>query len=123
MTTNQPTPPVAPPVVSGPVIPTQAAAPEAQPQYPYQQPGVQMIVQNNAVPAGYNPKKAWAVFWLDMFFGFLGVHRFYLGHIGLGLLYLFTGGLFFIGAIVDLFIAWKITRKENTRRGYGPVTK
>lgn len=68
-------------------------------------------------------KKAWTVFWIDAFFGFLGFHRFYLGHYGMGLLYLFTGGLFGIGAIVDLFIAWKITRKENTRRGWGPVTK
>ena len=82
---------------------------------------------NNVMPT-YQPvimpkKNAAAVFWLDMFFGFLGVHRFYLGHIGLGLVYLFTGGLFMVGAIVDLFIAWKITRKENVRRGYGPVTK
>lgn len=68
-------------------------------------------------------KNAWAVFWLDMFFGYFGVHRFYLGHIGLGLVYFFTFGLFMVGAIVDLFIAWKITRKENVRRGYGPVTK
>lgn len=85
------------------------------------------VTVNNTVTTPvfqYRPDKrnAAAVFWLDMFFGFLGVHRFYLGHIGLGLVYLFTGGLFAVGAIVDLFIAWKITRKENTRRGYGPVT-
>jgi len=66
---------------------------------------------------------AWAVFWLDGFFGFLGVHRFYMGQLGMGFLYLLTFGLFGIGAIVDLFIAWKITRKENELRGYGRVTK
>ena len=128
MTTNQPTPPMLPPVVSGPpVIPTQAAAPEAQPSYP--QPdgyhGPQYIIQNVSPGSlAVGPRKsAWTVFWLDMFFGFLGVHRFYLGHFGLGFLYLFTGGLFGVGAIVDLFIAWHITRKENVRRGYGPVTR
>lgn len=83
-----------------------------------------VIIQNNTAPVGYAPKKnAWAVFWLDMFFGYLGVHRFYLGHIGMGVLYLLTFGLLGIGAIVDLFIAWHITRKENLRRGYGPVTR
>jgi len=123
MTTNQPIQPPAPPVASGQTIPTQAAAPEAQPLYPHQEHGVQYIIQNaTPTPLG-TPKSAWVVFWLDMFFGFLGVHRFYLGHFGLGFLYLFTGGLFGVGAIVDLFIAWHITRKENVRRGYGPVTR
>lgn len=81
----------------------------------------------NNIPSGgyYGPprKNAWATFWLCGFFGFLGVHRFYLGHIGLGILYLFTGGLVGVGAIVDLFLSWHITKNENERRGYGRVTK
>lgn len=48
-------------------------------------------------------KKKWTAFWLCFFFGFLGIHRFYVGKIGTGLLYLFTGGGFVFGAIIDLF--------------------
>ncbi len=36
------------------------------------------------------------------FIGIAGVHRFVLSQIGMGLLYLLTGGLCFIGTIVDL---------------------
>ena len=36
------------------------------------------------------------------FAGVPGLHRFVLGEIGIGLLYLFTGGLLLIGTIVDI---------------------
>lgn len=36
------------------------------------------------------------------FFGVAGIQRFLTGQVGLGLLYLFTGGLCLIGTIVDL---------------------
>lgn len=35
-------------------------------------------------------------------FGIAGVHRFFVGHIGMGVLYFFTAGLCFIGTIVDM---------------------
>lgn len=38
---------------------------------------------------------------LCLFLGWCGGHKFYEGKIGMGIVYLFTGGLFFIGAIVD----------------------
>ena len=41
---------------------------------------------------------------LLLLLGPLGIHRFYLGHIGIGLLYLFTGGLCGIGIIIDLIL-------------------
>lgn len=41
---------------------------------------------------------------LCIFLGVLGVHRFYVGKIGTGLLYLFTGGLFGIGWFVDVVL-------------------
>ena len=40
---------------------------------------------------------------LWFFLGFLGVHKFYLNKIVIGILYIFTGGLFFIGWFIDLF--------------------
>ncbi len=35
-------------------------------------------------------------------FGVAGIHRFFIGHIGMGILYFFTLGLCFIGTIVDM---------------------
>ena len=42
------------------------------------------------------------LFWF--FLGGLSIHRFYLGKIGSGIIYLLTGQLFLIGWIVDLFL-------------------
>lgn len=39
---------------------------------------------------------------LCIFFGLLGVHRFYAGKVGTGVIWLFTGGCFVIGWIYDL---------------------
>ena len=41
---------------------------------------------------------------LCFFLGWLGIHRFYLGYKGMGILYLFTAGLFGIGEIADFII-------------------
>lgn len=45
-----------------------------------------------------------------------GVHRFNLGQVGMGLLYLFTGGLCVVGTVVDLFnhrnLTWEHNRKQ-----------
>jgi hypothetical protein len=45
---------------------------------------------------------AFVAFFLCVFLGWAGGHRFYCGSTGLGVLYLFTGGLFGIGWLVDL---------------------
>ena len=39
---------------------------------------------------------------LSIFLGFLGVHRFVVGKVGTGILYLFTDGLFGVGWLVDI---------------------
>ena len=46
----------------------------------------------------------WTSFWLCLFLGIFGVHKFYEGKIGMGILYICTLGLFGIGWIVDLII-------------------
>jgi len=42
---------------------------------------------------------------LAIFLGGIGVHRFYRGSIGMGILYIFTAGLFGIGWLVDIILA------------------
>ncbi len=49
-------------------------------------------------------KSKWISFLLCLFLGVFGAHKFYEGRILLGILYIFTGGLFGIGIIVDLVI-------------------
>lgn len=48
------------------------------------------------------PKNKWVAFCLCLFLGFIGAHKFYEGKTGMGILYLFTAGLFCIGVFVDL---------------------
>lgn len=45
----------------------------------------------------------WVSFFLCLFLGFLGAHKFYEGKIGMGILYIVTLGLFFVGWIIDIF--------------------
>jgi TM2 domain-containing membrane protein YozV len=50
------------------------------------------------------PKKDITVTWILLaFLGIFGVHRFYQGKIGTGILWLLTGGLLGFGVIYDLF--------------------
>lgn len=49
------------------------------------------------------------------FFGIAGIHRFIIGHIGMGLLYILTGGLCLIGTIVDLVNFKRLTFEYNQK--------
>lgn len=55
---------------------------------------------NTAV--GRRLRNKWVAFCLCLFLGVIGAHKFYEGKIGMGILYLFTGGLCGIGWIIDL---------------------
>jgi len=68
------------------------------------------------VEAAVNPPRKWLVALLLCFFlGGFGVHRFYVGKVGTGILWLFTGGLFGIGLLVDFIkiLFNKFTDKEG----------
>lgn len=68
-----------------------------------------IVIQNsntntnmNVVGGGYGrPRDKWVAFLLCFFLGFLGAHKFYEGKTGMGIVYIFTVGLFGIGWLVD----------------------
>jgi len=51
-----------------------------------------------------SPKSRLAATLLCFFLGFLGIHRFYVGKIGTGIIWLLTGGILGIGALVDFIL-------------------
>ena len=53
--------------------------------------------------------------WLLTLLGFCGIHRFYLGKPWTGLLWLFTGGLCFVGQFIDLFLIPGQVEQANRR--------
>jgi TM2 domain-containing membrane protein YozV len=54
--------------------------------------------------------------WLFSGCGALGFHRFYLGKIPTGLLWMFTGGLGMVGSVYDFFTLPGQVREANIRR-------
>lgn len=49
-------------------------------------------------------KNKWIAFFLCLFLGYFGAHKFYEGRILLGVVYIFTAGIFGIGILIDLFV-------------------
>jgi hypothetical protein len=71
-----------------------------QPPYP-QQPAYSSQPGNDPI---ISPKSKSTLLVLWFFFGFYGGHHFYAEKIGLGLIYLFTFGLFGLGWCIDFFV-------------------
>ena len=64
----------------------------------------QVVINNtNTINGAYGKKQCdkWIALLLCIFLGVFGGHKFYEGKAGMGVLYLFTVGLFGIGVIVD----------------------
>ena len=100
----QPQPPF-PPIPPVPPIQTPAyAVPGVHQQSPVA-PNVTVNVTVGQYGSRVRRVNAVAYLVLEILFGVFGVHRFYRGSIGMGVLYLVTGGLFGIGWLVDLVYA------------------
>lgn len=60
----------------------------------------------------FSDKKKWPTFFLCLFLGNLGLHRFYVGKTGTGILWLFTMGLCGVGSLVDCIMIVSGTFKD-----------
>jgi len=62
-------------------------------------------------------KKRLPALLLCFFLGFLGAHRFYVGKVGSGILWLLTGGILGIGWLIDfiMIIVGSFTDKEGKK--------
>lgn len=81
-------------------------------QYGYENPNYSDPRQSNVnnyhyhydAPQYYPYKNRLVALLLCIFLGLGGVHRFYVGKVGTGILYLLTGGLFGIGWVIDIIL-------------------
>lgn len=60
-------------------------------------------------------KSAAYLLWFLSIFGWLGFHRFYLGKVGTGILWIFTIGCLGIGSLIDLFTLGGQVEQYNTK--------
>ena len=62
------------------------------------------INANIGAAFGVRAKNKWVAFALCFFLGWIGAHKFYEGRVGLGILYLFTFGIFGFGWFIDCIV-------------------
>jgi TM2 domain-containing membrane protein YozV len=63
-----------------------------------------MADESAAPVAGKSDKDKITALLLCIFLGWLGIHRFYVGKIGTGIVWLLTCGVFGIGIIIDIIL-------------------
>lgn len=78
--------------------------PPYQPPYQQQPPYQPPYPQQPYYPQPISACNRWVALILCIFLGGIGIHRFYVGKIGTGILYIFTGGLCGIGWLVDIIM-------------------
>lgn len=88
-------------------------APASQPRVTSPKP---QVVYRDVVVDNVSPCNKWVDFWLCFFLGFFGVHKFYEGKIGTGLLYIFTFGICGLGVLVDMLIILGNGAKDKSGR-------
>jgi TM2 domain-containing membrane protein YozV len=71
------------------------------------------LFEKKHVPVNIKSVGTAYILWIFSFFGLLGFHRFYIGKYGTGFLWMFTGGIFGMGAFIDLFTLSSQVKKNN----------
>lgn len=71
-------------------------------------------INNNR--GSYAHKSKTVALLLAIFLGYFGVHRFYVGKAGTGIIWLFTGGMFGIGWLIDIIMI--AVGSFRDKRGY-----
>ncbi len=76
-------------------------------------PGMDRQADARFTIGSYDYTVAWI---LQTFLGALGIHRFYMGKVGTGLIWMLTGGLFFVGWLYDFCTLNEQVDELNQRR-------
>jgi len=106
-------------VAPGGATPAYAAPTHAAPSHSVGPPRSAMHQPMSAGPAMMPAAKSVGLgylLWFACLFGACGIHRLYAGKIVTGVIWLLTGGLFFVGQFVDLFLLPSMIRMTNLER-------
>lgn len=103
-------------VGNGPAVATASQPVSVMPQINIINQQQSYNTQNSVSQPTYAAKSKMMALLLCFFLGVVGAHRFYLGNFGIGLVYLFTGGLFGFGALYDFIML--ILGKMKDSNGY-----